>query len=701
MKDLLNRSNKILPFVFIAGMFALCVILLVIIFPKQPRFEYEFTINSPWLHDDLIADFDFPVYITDEEIKEKTDSVINHFIPYYSLDTSINNLVITHFKEKLAKIKEEIVESSILQGVVVQNRNKRELEILEKRIIDQIYKCYDQGVISINKLGKNDKFNLIFNEIVQAKNLNEFYSQAQVIEKINNIIVDSQIYKRDSAQVVDAFKNIMSEYFIIPNINYNYELNDKILSDEINSISKTLGVVQAGELIILKGNIIDKNTYTKLLSLKKVYESGESAVNLFNITIGIIILLILLFTCIVLYLNYYFREQLYSYKAVSYIVLQIVILMIIAFITVNYTNLNLNIIPFTLIAIFIVTFYSFHIAFFVYLAAILIVGFTLTGNFEFLFIQIIAGLMALFSIRQIHKRRQIFVTVLIVFATYALLHSGFVLVRLGSFSTIEPLDLAFYGISSFLLLLYLPIIYLYEKIFGFVSDFSLMELSDTNNPALRQLAEKAPGTFQHTLQVANLTESVVRELGGNALLARTGALYHDIGKAVEPQFFVENQSTGNLHDKLSYEESAEKIIEHVHNGIKLAKKFNLPKQVADFITMHHGTGMTKYFYNSWKNENPGKDPEIEKFSYPGPKPQNLETAIMMMADSIEAASRTLKTYSEESIANLVDSIVNSQLEDEQFSEVDITLKQITIAKKVFIDKIKNIYHTRIEYPELK
>ena len=453
-------------------------------------------------------------------------------------------------------------------------------------------------------------------------------------------------------------------------------------------------------LIILKGNVVGPYENKILLSLKKEIEADDSNVNHYIISFGASLLFIALYLVIFLYLYYHDRKILTSFKANTFFTLQMLLLIGSVLAVFNYTNISINIIPFTLFPLLLFTFYRFNVSFIIYFASILIAGFFAAESFEFIFIQTVTGLIAMFSLRNTRKRSQIFVSMIYVFITYVILNSGFVLMKQGEFKDLISSNIYMYGVSSVLILLYLPIVYLYEKIFGFLSDFTLMELSDTNNPALRKLAEESPGTFQHSVQVANLVESITRELGGNYLLARTGALYHDIGKSVHPEYFIENQSGENIHDKLSLEESAQRIISHVSMGVELAKKYKLPNQVVDFIKMHHGTSLTKYFYNSWINQNPDTEPNIKNFMYPGPKPNNIETVFMMMADAIEAASRTLKVYTPESIQKLVLAIIDAQLNDGQYDNVEITMRQISLAKKIFTEKISNIYHSRIVYPEI-
>jgi putative nucleotidyltransferase with HDIG domain len=330
----------------------------------------------------------------------------------------------------------------------------------------------------------------------------------------------------------------------------------------------------------------------------------------------------------------------------------------------------------------------------------MMVGFVAPNGFEFVFIQMIAGIVAVFSLKNIQQRKRMFVTAFYVLMTYAGLFFSLQIMYSGGLPHINWIDFAWFGGSALLILFTIPLIWVYEKIFGFISDATLMELTDTNHPLLRKLAEKAPGSFQHSMQVANLAEAVGRVVGGNPLLIRTGALYHDIGKAGTPEYFVENQSGFNPHEKLEFDESAEIIISHVTRGVEMAKKAKLPESVIDFIRTHHGIGKAQYFYRSYLNKYPDKEIDEAKFTYPGPSPRNIENAILMMADSIEAATRTLKEYSEESISKMVNSIIDSQLAAGQFDYVDITLRKISLAKKVFTEKLLSIYHTRIEYPEL-
>ncbi|MDR2009658.1 MAG: HDIG domain-containing protein [Bacteroidales bacterium] len=688
-------------------LFLLSVTIVVYIFPKDKKFEYSFVEGSPWLHEDMIAAFDFPIYRTDKELQVEKDSVVKNFIPYYYIDTTVFGSITSDFVNKLHETEETKILTYYDNSKTLRKRYtnpKTYLDRFNRSADSLINKIYRQGLIilpdTLDDYG-NYKFYVFKNKIYELSFQDEFYEKKNVEDLFMDVYNHSGVKNIDSLNDYPIY-NLIKSYEFRPNILYDSNVSNEMLNKQIKSISPTMGIVQTGELIISKGSIVGEKENKMLLSLKKETEADDSNVNRYLISIGVILLFFSLY--FVVYLCYFFfynRQVLLSFKNNTFFTLQMLLIIFSVFVVFKYTDLNINIIPFTLVPALLITFYRFHISFFVYLLTIFVAGFFAPNSFEFIFIQTITGMVAMFSLRKKQRRRQIFITLLLVFVSYMIIYIGFVLMRQGSFSELLKNEMFSYAISSAFLLLYLPIVYIYEKVFGFISDFTLMEISDTNSPALRELAEKAPGTFQHSVQVANIVESVVRELGGDYLLARAGALYHDIGKLEAPEIFIENQNGENIHDKFDLEESAQKIISHVKYGEDLAHKYHLPKQIVDFITMHHGTSVTRYFYNSWINSHPGQEPVISNFKYPGPKPQTLETAVMMMADAIEAASRTLKEYTPESIDKLVNGIVNQQLNDGQFDEVEITLKQITIAKSIFVSKIKNIYHTRITYPDVE
>jgi putative nucleotidyltransferase with HDIG domain len=700
------KIKKYSVIIYTVILFLLSVSVVVYIFPKDKKFEYDFSEGNPWLHENLIADFDFPIYKTDKEIEKEKDSILSNFIPYYTYDTAILAAVFNDFSkeiQKLKKLEQLNTNSDILKIIDRASNYAKALSSFEKSTDSLLTKAYEKGVIKLPDSISNAsslRFYLSKNRIKELSFANEFFSP----EQVQKIVLD--IYNRTGIRSLDSingysFRNMIAASNFPPNLLYDPVINKEICDQLISEISPTMGMVQKGELIISKGNIVSGKEFKVLSSLKKEAEADEADVNYLLISIGIILLFLSLYSIIYIYLLMYHKNTLLSFKNNTFFTLQSLLIILAVFFVFRYTDSSLNVIPFTLIPVLLVTFYNFHVSFFIYLLSILVSGFFAPNGFEFIFIQLITGIVAMISLRKKQRRQQIFVTMLLIFVCYTILYIGFNLMRQGSFSDVLRKEMISYAMSSVFILLYVPIVYIYEKLFGFISDFTLLEISDTNSPALRALAEKAPGTFQHSMQTANIVESVVQELGGNYLLARAGALYHDIGKLEHPEYFIENQTGANIHDNFDFEESAQKIISHVKTGIELAHKYKLPKQIINFISMHHGSSVTRYFYNSWLNANPNSMPNLANFTYPGPKPQTLETAVMMMADAIEAASRTLKEYNPKSIEKLVNSIVSYQLEEGQFDDVDITLKQITTAKGIFIFKIKNIYHSRIEYPEVE
>jgi len=706
-----KSANNKLRIIYAIIVFIVAMVLVFFMFPKEKKFAYDFEKGSPWLHDDLIAPFDFPVYKSQDEIQMEKDSIRSSFIPYLKLDTVVSSEMLAYYQTKMSSYWQ--------QKVVEKNNNKWSINLFNKKpsldeefvvINDCLNKVmqelYDKGIILANdSLQKsNSQFYLLDGNTLKGKfTYNHFISTQQVADNAKQSFLQKC---RAVSQMPDTVLVELSELFLeydnfAPNIISDEATNHDVLKGQLNSISPTRGVVQKGELIVLKGNIVDNQTNSILLSLKNEIESDSSNVNAVWVNIGIGVLILSIFGVFFLYFWIFHRSTLLSFKHITFIFLQLLMFIIIVYLIINFTSINNYLIPIVIVPILLFTFLHFRIAFFSFIVMLFVLGFFVPNSFQFLFINLVAGLVALFTLRTIQRRRQLFLSVFAVLLAYTVTYFGFIIIREGNFSSVVWSDFLWLGGNALLLISFFPLMYVYEKLFGFISDVTLMELSDTNHPALRALAEKAPGTFQHSMQVANLAEAGIRKIGGNPLLVRTGALYHDIGKTDIPEYFIENQSGKNPHDDLSYDKSAEIIIRHVSKGVEIAKKYRLPAQIVDFIKTHHGRSITKYFYNSYVNENESKDIDKEKFMYPGPKPLSREMAVLMMADSVEAASRSIKEYTPENISKLIDGIIKSQLDDGQFEYVDITFKDISDIKQVFKEKIVNIYHARIEYPELK
>jgi len=483
-------------------------------------------------------------------------------------------------------------------------------------------------------------------------------------------------------------------------LKYNKEKTEEQLKIQLSNVSNVKQSILKGDQIIARGEKIDQNKYEVLSIYKKAYESNfTSQTTIYKQTIGQFILVSLALIAMLFFFKY-INPELYSDNKKIILILSVIILMVgITAIIINVNSQYIYIAPLCLTPILIRTFFDSRAALYVFLVNIIIIGFSVPNSFEFVFYQLIVGMMAIISMEHLGKRSDFFTTSIFVFVTYSVIYVAITLIQDADISKINMYRFGYFAINAAMTLFAFPLIYLFEKIFGYVSEISLLEYSDTNSKVLRDLSVKAPGTFQHCVQVANLSEDLIHQIGGNALLVRVGALHHDIGKTIKPMFFIENQNTGfNPHDEITNEESAQIITSHVVDGVKLAYKYKLPEPIIDFIRTHHGSSKTKFFYNKQKLEHPDLPIDENIFTYKGPRPFSRETAVVMMVDSVEAASRSLKDHSEKSISNLVDNIIDEQIKINQFSNSNITFRDITIIKQVLKQKLQAIYHTRIQYP---
>lgn len=693
-----NRTFKI----FTVLTFLVLLTIIVLIIGERTNKTFVFQKGVPWLYDDLYAEKDFAILKSDEELKAEQDSITSDVLPVFVYDTSMISSFFKKFNIELDKIflMKKIKDQEKLGLLKISSEIFQYKKVVDSLLLDSYYNV---GVIDSIVLiaGKPiEKITIYNGKYFTVARYSDFLTP-QILR--NNLL---KIHKRPTFTTIDSLVNQdlnrLIQIYKFPMV-YKYDdtLTNRIIRNKINSISPYYGMVKKGELIIKHGSLVTDNEYRILNTMKKESESRFFKRNETLMYLGAVIIFGVIFTILIYYIMFFQKKKIKKLRDLIFVSGTMILQVISVFLVFKYTDLKIEIIPFTLFPLLLISFYSFHVSFVFYLFSVIISSFFASNGFEFLLIQLIAGTVAMFSLKIRNRRSQIFKTVLIVIGTYFLLNLGFLIMKfevpqVSDFKSFIP-----YIISSFLILLYFPFLFIAEKLFGFISDYTLLELSDTNNPLLRELSEKAPGTFQHSVQLANIVELVVRELKGNSLLARTGALYHDIGKMVHPEYYIENQTGYNIHDDLDYEDSAQKIISHVEDGVKLAKKHKLPEQIIDFIVMHHGTSMTKYFYNMWINSNPGIAPVESNFRYPGPRPNSLETAVLMMADGLEAASRTLKEYSKESIENLVNNIIDNQIKSGQFDDVDLTFKEISTAKKIFADKIKSVFHGRIVYPEIE
>ena len=664
--------------------FAGTVALIVYFLPREGKFSYQFDLNKPWKYGQLMATFDFPICKDEAVVKKVQDSLLASFQPYYRLNKTVEKDAVRKLKENYKKHLNQIVPSV---GY---------LHHLEKTLKE----IYAKGIASTEDISQIKKDSVTFIMVVEDKLANQqladnVYSVKEAYEYL--LSADTIHYKKEILR-----RGSLNEY-VLPNLTYDSEKTEAAKKELLDNYSWANGVVQSGQKIIDRGEIIDQRTYNILESLKKESIKRSESIGQKQLILGGQILFIgILMLCFMLYMEL-FRKDYYERKGSMPLLFSLIMFYCIVTALMISNNLfSIYIIPYAMLPIITRIFLDSRTAFITHVITILACSITLRYPHEFILLQLTAGLVAIYSLRELSQRSQLFRTAILVIVTYIVLYFSFELITENDLSKLNRSMYIYFVINGILLLFTYPLLFLLEKIFSFTSNVTLVELSNINNNLLRQLSETVPGTFQHSLQVANLAAEAAIRIGAKSQLVRTGALYHDIGKMENPVFFTENQSGGiNPHEKLSYEQSAQIVISHVTDGVKLAEKHNLPKVIKDFITTHHGKGKTKFFYISWKNEHPDEEPDEELFTYPGPNPFTRETAILMMADGVEAASRSLPEYTEESIGNLVEKIIDSQVEEGYFKECPITFKDIAIIKGVFKEKLKTIYHTRISYPELK
>lgn len=671
--------------------FVLAAVVVVWASPRERMFKYEFRIGKPWNHKDLYAPFDFSIYKTQSNLAKERSEVINAVKPFFQFDAKATREGRTHL----------INEFGANWSAIRKSSGRPVIEEDSISYLDALLSVYDQvekGIIRLNPIieGKEGSFqiNLIKDNVVRVVNLSQLYTVTEADDyAVSNL---HALNSPDSLMLSTLISNSL-----VQNVIFDKNKTALVTEEMLSKISPTMGLVQKGELIISQGELVTGKKYQVLLSLKKEYEqeigSSEAWKYVFG---GSTALILLLFFIEYMFLREFVRSIFDELRNLHLLLGTQVALLVISFLVFSYYPSWSYLIPYALLPIIVATFLDRRGALVVYLITLMILGFYAPNSFEFFYTQFTTGFVAVLSVGQLSKRWHLVKTSLLVFITYIVVYFSMLLVQEGAFSNISIRFITMLAGSSLLILLAFPFIFAYEKVFGMITQLTLLELSNTNNPLLRDLAEKAPGTFQHSMQVANLASEVLYVIGGDALLARTGALYHDVGKMEHALYFVENQPPGyNPHDDLTYEESARIIIGHVLLGIEMARKAHLPEQILDFIRTHHGTRRVEYFYRLERKQNPGMEVAETEFRYHGPVPFSRETAVIMMADSIEAASRSMASPDEQKINDLVELIVGSMMENNQFSNAPITLREITIAKKVLKRKLLHILHVRIAYPD--
>lgn len=666
-------------------MMILCILVVTVLLPKHARFRFEFEKGKIWKNKDLISPYSFAIGKTPEEIARDKEEVLKSVLPVYQ-----NNLKIPQYELEAFATDFDLKWNSLNQN----GRLKDDYKDLGQAILTDIY---SRGVMSLSKKyqrnGNNYNFTLLTNNVSRQLNSLEILT-------IDNAVkyAEDQLKLHDNIKDKAFLLEIISDH-IQQNYIYDEQLSDKIESEALNNISLTRGMVQKGELIVANSSVITPEIYQKLQSLEQTYENDAKINgNKHLIFFGQFLLVSLVVVLLMVFL-YLFRKDIYSdNRQISLIMLIITSMIVFLTWAIKLNIPNVYYIPYCIVPIIIRILFDTRLALNIHLLVVLIAGFVVSNSFEFTFLQTIAGITAIYSIKNLVKREQFLISALFILSSYFVAYLGISLIRNGSLTAIEWESFAPFIFSVLLSLLAYPLIYAFERVFGITSDVTLMEITNTNSRLLRELSYKAPGTFQHSLQVANLAEAAIFNIGGNALLVRAGALYHDIGKMENPQYFIENQNKGsNPHDKLSYEESAQIIIRHVNKGVELAKRNNLPNLVIDFIKTHHGNTRMDYFYQSFLKNFPEKFIDENIFRYPGPIPFSKETGVLMLADSVEAASRSLKEPNAESISSLVDRIIDYKLEQGQLNNSNITFKELNVIKSIFKNMLMSIYHIRLDY----
>lgn len=659
-----------------------CITVAIIVWflPRNEGRMYRYDVGKPWMYGSVIAKFDFPIYKTDEAIKHEQDSLLKHFQPYYSLNPLIEKKQVERFlhdyEQGINGLPKEYV------GIVAR----------------QMQEIYQMGIINTNEYNNIFKDSTSMIRFVSGKNakslkVSSFYSTIAAYE---HIFANEKL----AAQRAILSRCNLNNY-IEANIVYDKEKSDAEKNDLLSSIPLASGMVMSGQKIIDRGEIVNDYTCRVLNSFDKEMKRRSSTQDEIMTTfIGQILFVLILVMMFTSYLTLFRKDYFEKPRSITMLYTMITLFPILVSMMMKHNFFSVYIIPFAMAAIFVRVFMDSRTAFITHVTMILICAAAVKYQYEFIIVQLASGLVAIYSLRELSKRSQIFITAILVTISSCIVYLALQLMQDNQVFNIDPSMYTYFIINGIFLLLSYPMMYLIEKMFGFISNVTLFELSNTNKGLLRNLSEIAPGTFQHSITVGNLAAEIANRIHANSLLVRTGALYHDIGKMTNPVFFTENQAGVNPHDQLSDLESAQIIISHVTEGLKLAEKFNLPGIIKDFISTHHGTGLTKYFYINYCNEHPDEQVDKEMFQYPGPTPFTREQAILMMADTVEAASRSLKEYTEESISTLTNKLIDSQVADGFFRECPITFRDIALAKSVLIERLKSIYHTRISYPHL-
>lgn len=669
-------------FLTVACTLLVSVVTLIYFLPRESKFGYVYELNKPWHYPQLIASYDFVIYKTDDEVKRERDSVVRQFVPYYRVDSLVA-------EKQIAALRKDFYAGKF-RGIPVYYL---------PRLVENLRQIYARGILDVSDYegflkGDSHVLRLIRGQEATTGEVENFFTIRTAYDYLLN---------RDrGALSQEALRECNLNDYLAVNVKNDTAKNRLELQSELSQVSDNIGMVQSGQLVIDRGQIVNAEHVRILNSLKKESEQRmDPSRGYWFIFAGQVIFVILLIGLLFTYLKLFRRDYFSSPHSVLLLFSFVTVFPVITYLMMAHHFYSVYLVPYALIPIFVRIFMDSRTSFMAVVTSSLLSALSLHSPFEFVLWQIVTGATVIYSLRELTERSQLLRTVLAVVVVGLVISIGYDLSQGLNGDAFDRSRIVYMIIGGILLLFAYPLMYFVEKLFGFTSSVTLVELTNTNNPILRKMSKVAQGTFNHSMQVSNLAAEVADKIGAKAQLARTGALYHDIGKVLNPAFFTENQSGVNPHDTISEERSAQIIINHVTDGLRLAEKYHLPQVIKEFIRTHHGTGLVKYFYIQYCNKHVGETVDEDAFRYPGPNPQTREQAVVMMCDSVEAASRSLKEYTEESITQLVNRIVDSQLAEGHFKECPITFRDIADAKRTLIDSLKTIYHTRISYPEIK
>lgn len=657
-------------------------LLILNLFPIGGQFKYDFQKGRAWQYPSYYAPFDFSILKSEAEVKADEEAALNTLKPYLRSDLKIKEEVLSRYQDEFTRffpiLKNPMVFDSVYQ--------------FGEKILNKIY---EYGVLPPNyKHQGNEEILLIQENIEYPLPIEQLFKSDILFERLTQWFEGSNY-----EDYFDVFNDLFFE-LITPNVSLDTVFYQDAVNEALQNISLSRGVVSSGELIIAEGEVVDESHFEALTSLRREFSmlesDDESSV---WILIGYSILIFLTFSLLLLFLHKYRLAIYENNRKLTFIFFNIVFVILVTTILMGYNTVLIFAAPLCILPLIIKTFFDARLGLFAHLLTVLLIGFIVPNSFEFVFLQIVAGIVTIQSIDQLYRRANLFISVGQIVLVYLIAYIAFTIIQEGTFLKIDLLTIGLFMLNGLLMLFVQPLIYIYEKLFGLISDVSLLELSDTNSKLLKELSDQAPGTFHHSLQVANLAEAAANEIGANTLLVRVGALYHDIGKLKQPKYFSENQiASESPHNALTPKQSAQIIINHILDGIAIAQKNKLPDRVIDFITTHHGDSTVYYFYKKQLELDPDNT-HIEDFQYPGPRPFSKETAILMMADAVEAASKSLKSPDIEQLEHFIEKIVTSKMNALQFNNSNITLSEIETVKKVLLRKLINVYQLRIEYPE--